>query len=44
MGDDEWREWYAWYPVRLIDGTKAWREVVEFNQPMTYNLPNYRAK
>lgn len=43
MADDAWREWFAWYPVTLEDGTKAWRERVEYNQPMKYNLPTYRA-
>jgi hypothetical protein len=42
MGDDEWRPWFAWYPVRLEDGTKAWREIVEYHQPMKYNPPRYR--
>jgi len=32
MGDDEWRVWFAWYPVRLEDGTKAWWEEVEYTQ------------
>lgn len=43
MADDEWRSWFAWYPVRLDDGTWAWRETVEYSQPMRYNLPSYRA-
>jgi hypothetical protein len=43
MADDEWRSWFAWYPVHLDDGTWAWRETVEYNRPMDYNLPRYRA-
>jgi len=43
MPDNEWRRWFAWYPVRLDDGTKAWMEEVEYTQPMRYNLPEYRA-
>lgn len=26
---DEWRRWFAWYPVRTIDRTWVWLEVVE---------------
>lgn len=43
MRDDEWRAWFAWYPVHLDDGTNAWQETVEYNQPMKYNVPRYRA-
>jgi hypothetical protein len=26
----EWSPWFAWYPVRLIDGvTWAWLEIIE---------------
>ena len=42
MPDDEWRTWFAWYPVRLANDTWAWLEAVEYNQPMRYNIPNYR--
>ena len=42
MADEEWSCWWAWYPVRLDDATYAWLEWVEFNQPMSYNLPHYR--
>lgn len=42
MGDYEWQTWFAWYPVGLEDGTKAWLEIVEYNQPMSYSLPSYR--
>lgn len=24
-----WRPWFAWRPVRLIDGRRAWRCMVE---------------
>lgn len=43
MGDDEWRLWFAWYPVCLEDGTWAWRETVQWHQPMRYNVARYRA-
>lgn len=42
MANDEWKVWYAWYPVRFTDGTRAWLEYVEYNQAMKYNLPKYR--
>jgi hypothetical protein len=44
MGDKEWRRWFAWYPVRLNDGTWAWWEYVEFSQPMKYNVARYRGE
>jgi len=37
-----WIKWFAWYPVRVQDFTWVWWELVEFNQPMIYNLPRYR--
>ncbi len=44
MGDNEWRRWFAWYPVTLRDDDfrKVWWEEVEYNQPMSYDLPRYR--
>ncbi len=43
MKDDEWRPWFAWYPVRVVDDfTWVWLENVEYNQPMKYNLADYR--
>jgi hypothetical protein len=43
MGDDEWRLWWAWYPVTIrLENTWAWLEMVEYNQPMRFNLPEYR--
>jgi hypothetical protein len=42
MGDDEWRGWFAWRPVHLRNGEWVWLENVEFNRPMSYNLPTYR--
>lgn len=42
MGDNEWRPWFAWRPVRLEDGTWAWRETVERHQAMAYDVPRYR--
>lgn len=43
MSDDEWRLWFAWYPVRTDDNfTWVWLERVEYTQPMRYNPPRYR--
>ena len=44
MGDDEWRPWFAWYRVRLDNGQKAWWELIEYHQPMRYDIPRYRIK
>ena len=26
---NEWRRWYAWYPVHLVNGRTAWLSDVE---------------
>ena len=26
------KDWFAWYPVRVLDGTWAWLETVEFQE------------
>jgi hypothetical protein len=28
MEHDRWYPWFAWYPVRLLDGTWVWLEKV----------------
>jgi hypothetical protein len=43
MRDDEWKEWFAWFPVEIQDGTSVWWETVEYHQPMTYDFPSYRS-
>ena len=43
MADNDWKRWFAWYPVRLDNmAGGVWWEYVEYNQPMTYNFPRYR--
>lgn len=41
-----WHRWYAWYPVRLIDGRLVWLQRVErriyfgaYDNFSTYRLP-----
>lgn len=29
-----WEDWFAWFPVSLVDGRTAWLEVVEIRDTM----------
>ena len=45
MSQSRWHTWFAWLPVRLLDGRIAWLHVVErrfWGQCPSRGYPNYR--
>lgn len=35
-----WRSWFAWRPVKTMDGIWIWLEPVEFNDYMAHDVPS----
>lgn len=41
---NEWRPWFAWWPVRLVDGRIAWLHHIEILNARHLAKRSYRVK